>query len=83
MAADSQRDTGPWTVQQQTIYDPVSGLIVQFKMGGDGLARLRLFGKSLPFGNREIGFGTDGREAFAGVALTGECGLPDPPPDLD
>ena len=67
-----------WTVKEQTIYDGVSGLIIQFTVGRDGLPRLRLFGK-LPFGNREIGFGRDGLEAFAGVALSGSCGLPDHP----
>ena len=57
-----------WTVQEQTIYDRVSGLVIQFTVGDDGLARLRLFG-NLPHGNREIGFGTDGFEGFAGTVV--------------
>lgn len=58
----------PWTVQQQTIYDRVSGLIFQFTVGTDGLARLRVFG-NLKYGNREIGFDRTGKEAFSGTAL--------------
>lgn len=68
----------PWTVKEQTIYDGVSGLIIQFTVGNDGLPRLRLFGK-IPFGNREIGFGPDGLKDFSGVALGGTCGLPEDP----
>lgn len=35
--------------------------MIQFVVGNDGFARLRLFG-NLPNGNREIGFGTDGQD---------------------
>jgi len=59
---------GIWTVREQTIYDKVSGLIIQFVVGNDGFARLRLFG-NLPNGNREIGFGTNGYEGFAGTLM--------------
>lgn len=76
MTDNTEAAAKTWTVREQTIYDQVSGLIIQFTVGKDGLSRLRLFGK-LPFGNREIGFGTDGLEAFAGVALSGTCGLPE------
>jgi len=58
------------------VHDSVTGLLIQFKVGPDGLARLRLMGKDLPFGNREIGFGTDGIEAFSGTMTTGFCDIP-------
>ncbi len=69
---------GWWTVKEQTIYDGVSGLIIQFSVDSDGFPRLRVFGK-IPFGNREIGFGPDGLKEFSGTALEGSCGLPENP----
>ena len=63
-----------WTVREQVIEDPVSGLTFQFetKEGSDAPFRLRIYG-DLPLGNREILFNAEGEEAGAGTALTGLC----------
>jgi len=70
----------PWTIQEQTIYDRASGLMIQFTTGEDGHARLRLFG-NLPNGNREIGFGTDGLEAFSGTVMGSQNPFDSEPPN--
>lgn len=62
----------PWTIREQIIDDPASGLTLQFEVMPDGEPRLRLFGESLPFGNREIIFDTAGAEAGGGT-YTGLC----------
>ena len=61
-----------WSVKEQLIEDPVSGLAIQFERLSCGSTRLRLFG-DLPFGNREFIFDDDGEEAGAGTATTGLC----------
>jgi hypothetical protein len=61
-----------WTIREQIIEDPVSGLTFQFEVMPEGDARLRIFG-NLPFGNREFIFDDKGHEAGAGVALTDFC----------
>jgi len=66
------RNNKVWTVRQQVIEDPASGLTIQFKLMPDGSPRLCIFG-DLPFGNREFVFDKDGVEAGAGTALTGPC----------
>ena len=48
--------------------DPASGLTLLFECE-QGRARLVIVGKALPFGNREILFDDDGREAAAGTLL--------------
>lgn len=65
---------GLCAIREQIIEDPVSGLTFQFEMkpGSDAPVRLRIFG-NLPFGNREILFDEDGKEAGAGTALVGSC----------
>ena len=55
-------------IREQIVEDPASGLILQFECE-NGKARLVIAGKSLPFGNREILFDADGREAAAGTLL--------------
>jgi hypothetical protein len=55
-------------IREQIIEDQATGLILQFECE-DGKARLVIAGKSLPFGNREILFDGDGREAAAGTLL--------------
>ena len=57
-----------WTVREQILRDPATGLTITFAIDDLGRPRLRLHGDCLPFGNREIGFGTDGLEAFAGTS---------------
>jgi len=56
------------TIREQIVEDPASGLILQFECV-DGRTRLVIAGEGLPFGNREIHFDTEGREAGAGTLL--------------
>ena len=49
--------------------DLATGLILQFECHGDGRTRLVIAGDKLPFGNREIIFDKDGREAASGTLL--------------
>ena len=55
-------------IREQIVEDVSSGLTLQFECH-DGKVRLVIAGKSLPFGNREILFYHDGREAAAGTLL--------------
>src|SRR2546426_12127209 len=55
-------------VREQIVEDDASGLILQFECS-NGRTRLVIAGESLPFGNREILFDDDGREAAAGTLL--------------
>lgn len=68
-------DAQEWAIQEQIVEDPVSGLTFQFEVVPDPHSpfRLRIFGESLPLGNREIAFDHKGREAGGGTALTGLC----------
>jgi hypothetical protein len=59
-------------IAEQIIEDGVSGLTLQFEARDDGTTRLVIAG-NLPFGNREILFDREGKEAAAGVALAGVC----------
>jgi hypothetical protein len=61
-------------VREQIVEDRASGLILQFECEHDRL-RLVIAGESLPFGNREILFDEDGRQAAAGT-LVGEFRRP-------
>jgi hypothetical protein len=67
-------DALDWSIKEQIIEDPVSGLTFQFVAmpGSDAPFRLRLYG-DLPYGNREILFDETGAEAGAGTALQGAC----------
>jgi hypothetical protein len=55
-------------VREQIVEDDASGLILQFECA-NGRTRLVIAGEALPFGNREIVFDADGREAAAGTLL--------------
>ncbi len=66
-------EAGNWTVLEQVIRDEMTGLSIQFEVMPDGEPRLRLFGPSLPHGNREICFDLHGYEAGAGTATAGVC----------
>jgi hypothetical protein len=59
---------GTCTIREQIVEDLASGLILQFECN-NGRARLVIAGRELPFGNREIHFDHDGREAGAGTLL--------------
>lgn len=65
-------DAKTWTILEQIIEDPVSGLSIQFEVAPDGEPRLRLFG-NVPHGNREFQFNVEGKEAGAGTFLAGLC----------
>jgi hypothetical protein len=56
------------SIKEQIIEDPASGLTLLFECE-HGRARLVIAGKSLPFGNREIHFDHDGKEAGAGTLV--------------
>jgi hypothetical protein len=55
-------------VREQIVQDDASGLILQFECAKGGM-RLVIAGDALPFGNREILFDDQGREAAAGTLL--------------
>ena len=55
-------------VREQIVEDDASGLILQFECE-NGRTRLTIAGRALPFGNREIVFDDQGREAAAGTLL--------------
>jgi hypothetical protein len=61
-------------IKEQIVEDLASGLILQFECS-NGHTRLVIAGRVLPFGNREIIFDSDGREAAAGT-LVGEFRRP-------
>lgn len=63
------------SIREQIVEDLASGLILQFECTNGGGTRLVIAGKSLPFGNREILFDEDGKEAAAGT-LAGEFRRP-------
>lgn len=66
-------DGRAWTVREQIVEDPASGLTIQFEVMPDGEPRLRIFGNALPFGNREIVFDANGIEAGGGTVTAGLC----------
>jgi hypothetical protein len=55
-----------WSIREQIIEDPASGLTLQFEIREDGRPQLLIFGESLPFGNREILFDHQGIETAGG-----------------
>jgi hypothetical protein len=56
------------SIREQIVEDLASGLTLQFECN-DGRTRLVIAGAWLPFGNREIIFDSEGREAAAGTLL--------------
>jgi hypothetical protein len=63
-----------WTVCEQIIEDPVTGLTFQFEVvpGTSAPYRLKVYGK-VCCGNREILFDEQGRKAGAGTITAGTC----------
>ena len=55
-------------IREQIVEDVASGLILQFECI-DGRPRVVIAGQALPYGNREILFDSEGREAGAGTLL--------------
>ena len=69
------RDGKAWTIKEQIIEDLATGLTLEFEVVPEDLEapfRLKILG-DLPFGNREIMFGRDGKEACSGMVLSGLC----------
>lgn len=60
MAAKLKTNGKSWTVLEQIIEDPVSGLTFQFEVSPDGWLKLMLYGDSLHFGNRDLIFNPSG-----------------------
>jgi hypothetical protein len=59
-------------IMEQIIEDLPTGLTLQFEAREDGGCRLTIYG-NLRFGNREIIFDGNGREAASGTSLRGMC----------
>lgn len=68
-------DGQPWTIKEQIIVELCAGLTLQFEVVNDSTApyRLKLYGESLPFGNREILFDAAGVVAGGGTLTSGLC----------
>ena len=62
-----------WSVKEQIVEDPVSGLTFQFEVLPSGTKILRIFGERLPYGNRDIFFDQDGIEDGSGTSTSGLC----------
>jgi hypothetical protein len=56
------------SIREQIVEDLATGLVLQFECH-EGRTRLVIAGEALPFGNREIIFDGEGREAAAGTLL--------------
>jgi hypothetical protein len=56
------------SIREQIVEDPATGLILQFECQ-NSRTRLVIAGASLPFGNREIIFDKEGKEAAAGTFI--------------
>jgi hypothetical protein len=69
----AKQDGKEWTIREQIIEDPMTGLTFQFEVTPDRKPRFRIFGESLPFGNREIIFDENGIEAGAGMHTSETC----------
>lgn len=55
-------------IREQIVEDVASGLVLQFECV-DGRPRVVIASDALPYGNREILFDTEGRQAGAGTLL--------------
>ena len=66
-------DASDWTIKEQIIEDPVTGLTFQFEVPPNGEPHLYVFGDLLEYGNRSFVFETDGRLAGAGTHVSGLC----------
>jgi hypothetical protein len=55
-------------IREQIVEDPASGLTLLFECE-NGRTRLVIGGEALPFGNREILFDPDGKEAGTGTLV--------------
>jgi len=62
-------------IKEQIVEDSASGLKFKFEVSPatDAPYRVIIYGDALPFGNREILFDRDGREAGAGTYTGSPC----------
>jgi len=60
-------------IKEQIIEDLVSELTFQFERTSNGWTYLRVFGKSLEFGNRDIVFNDKGELDGFGTHVSGLC----------
>lgn len=67
--ADMEDGVMQFAVNQQTVVDKPSGLILKFWVDDEGQSRLSIWSNSIPHMNRMIGFNTDGDEAFSGTEV--------------
>ena len=56
-------------IKEQLIDDPVTGLMLIFRVTPSGEGRLHLSGSILPFGNRDFQFGSKGELVGTGTGL--------------
>jgi len=68
-----RQDAQKWTVKEQIIHDIVTGLSFQFEVPPSGFPVLRVFGKSLPNGNRDLYFNLHGEKDGAGTNTDKLC----------
>lgn len=78
-ASSVKIDAQDWVIKEQIVDDLVTELTFQFERidnDPDCPMRMRIFGKNLPFGNREILFSKAGIVSASGTALADSCGRP-------
>jgi len=56
-------------IKEQLIDDPVTGLMLMFRVTPNGEARLHLVGDALPLGNRDFQFDVNGKLAGTGSSV--------------
>jgi len=61
-----------FTISEQIVEDPVSGLTLQFECLRNGEFAINIYGE-LPLGNRTLIFNEDGELAGTGTAMSGPC----------
>lgn len=66
-------DARDWTIKEQIIEDPVTGLTFQFEVPPNGEPHLRIYGSSLEYGNRDFVFSQEGLNVGAGQSVSGLC----------
>jgi hypothetical protein len=72
-AMDHHSEPQKWTIREQTVTDPVSGLTFEFTVSCDGEPHLTIYGDRLVFGNRTIVFHINGQAASGETAIPGRC----------
>lgn len=66
-------NAGTCTIKEQILEDPVAGLTLKFELRDDGSTKLALYGRDLPFGNREYVFDAEGNDEGSGTFLGETC----------